>query len=260
MTANLGGARILVTRPAAQAEPLCRMIEQANGLAIRFPLLEIAAAEIDPHRLEHAFAADWWIFTSKNAVDFALQAFDGKMTGLCVTRIAAVGGGTAACLTEAGLSVDCVPASEFSSEGLLAEAAMHDVAGKRCLIVRGVGGREKLAQTLQQRGASVQYLEVYRRLPPPTDNGELKTLLRHGGLDALTITSEEALRNLTTLLHGESLELARKLPLVTVSERIRRAAEELRFEIVAISRQATDAAILETLKTLFNGENSGRSN
>ncbi len=37
----LHGAGVLVTRPQHQAGPLCRLIEQAGGDVIRFPVLEI---------------------------------------------------------------------------------------------------------------------------------------------------------------------------------------------------------------------------
>lgn len=260
MTNGLAGARVLVTRPAAQAENLCRLIEDSAGRAIRFPTLAIEAAPPEQAVLQTALAADWLIFTSKNAVDFALQAFGGKMSQLSLPAIAAVGGSTAAELRQAGLTVACVPAVEFNSEGLLAETLMQDVTGKTCIIVRGVGGREKLAETLRMRGAKVDYLEVYRRLLPVQDSGEIIEQLQQCQLDAVVVTSDEALQNLWTLLGQDAAAALRGLALVVVSERIRQTAERLKFERIAVSRQPTDAAILETLKTLFNGENSGRSN
>ena len=260
MTTDLQQAAILVTRPEAQADVLCRLIEMHGGQAIRFPTLSIETQPIDTDALQLALASDWLIFTSKNAVDFALQAFDGKMAQPHVPAIAAVGGATAECLRQAGLDVDCVPASEFNSEGLLAEPAMHAVADKRCIIVRGVGGREKLATSLRSRGATVSYLEVYRRSRPDIDNRALLQRLRQNQLAVTTITSEEALHNLLSMLDDFGVAALRTLPMVVVSDRIRQTAEALGFKTVAVSRQATDVAILETLKMLLSGENSGRSN
>ena len=62
------------------------------------------------------------------------------------------------------------------------------------------------------------------------------------------------------MLDAEVAVLLRSLPLVVVSDRIKKTAEQLGFKQIAVSRQPTDAAILEILTTLLNGENSGRSN
>lgn len=259
MTSGLRGATVLVTRPAAQADALCQLIAQADGRPLRFPTLEIQPAAVDDASIDQALAGDWLIFTSTNAVDFALKAFGGKMAGHMAVKLAAVGQATAAALRKAGLPVACVPETEFSSEGLLAQPAMRQVAGRRITIVRGLGGREKLEQSLRGRGAEVAYLEVYRRCRPVINNDELLQALHDQRLSAITITSGEALQNLLAMLDSAA-GLLRKLPLIVVSDRIKQLALELGFEQITVSLQPTDAAILETLTTLLNGENSGRSN
>jgi len=260
VTTSLNGARILVTRPAAQAENLCRLIEQRGGAALRFPTLEIVAATPDTQRLEAAATSDWLIFTSSNAVDFAIKAFGGKMQSLTRPCMAAVGQATANALAKAGWPVDCVPASEFNSEGLLAESALQAVAGKACVIVRGIGGREKLATTLGARGAKVGYLEVYERRRPTLDNSKLIHWLTEHQLDAVTLTSIEALQNLLATLNTAAIERLNQVPLAVISDRVAQMAEQLGFKRIAVSQQPSDAAILETLTTLLNGEYSGRSN
>ncbi|HET7688239.1 MAG TPA: hypothetical protein VFK46_06350, partial [Candidatus Macondimonas sp.] len=61
-SAPLAGLRILVTRPAHQAEGLCQRIAAAGGTPVRLPTLEIvpmtdtATAQM---ALEAALAADW---------------------------------------------------------------------------------------------------------------------------------------------------------------------------------------------------------
>ncbi len=260
MINRIDGARILVTRPRLQADALCHLIEQHGGEALRFPTLAIEAIKPSPAAIDMALASDWMIFTSTNAVDFALQAFDGKMKGRTMPALAAVGGSTANALRQAGWIVDCVPASDFSSEGLLAETGLQTVEGQSCTIVRGQGGREKIADTLRGRGARVGYLEVYRRYRPDSDNRSVVDSLSRRSLTVATVTSEEALSNLMAMLDGDSVALLRKVPLVVVSERIRQAAERLGFETIAVSRRPTDMAILETLTMLLSGENSGRSN
>jgi uroporphyrinogen-III synthase len=259
VTQGLQGLRILVTRPAAQAVKLCNLIEQQGGEAFRFPTLAIVGLQPEAAMLQAAIDSNWLIFTSTNAVDFAITAFGGKMPYL-KARIAAVGQSTADALRRSGLQVDCVPQTEFSTEGLLAEALFQDVSQQTCVIVRGVGGRERLAETLVERGANTVYLEVYKRCLPDADSTELTKCIAAGQLDAVTVTSAEALHNLLAMLDKEAGATLRNLPLVVVSDRIGQIAGQLGFRQVAVSRQPVDSAILETLTTLFNGENSGRSN
>lgn len=261
MIDGLDGMVVLVTRPADQAEPLCRLIVEAGGEAIRFPTLEIESLAVDANQLQQTLQSDWLIFTSTNAVDFAVKAFNGKMAGLQRLNLAAVGQSTAKALSAAGLKVACVPKAVFSSEGLLAEPAMQQVAGLAFTIVRGVGGREKIAQALLERGAQrVAYLEVYRRSRPEIDNSRLLDKLVGGSLSAVSITSGEALQNLLLMMDTASASLVKKLPLIVVSDRIKELAQQLGFAQILVSLQPTDAAILQTLTTLANGENSGRSN
>ncbi|MDD2738512.1 MAG: uroporphyrinogen-III synthase [Methylomonas lenta] len=254
MTTGLNGAWVLVTRPVAQAEKLCKLITQQNGQALHFPTLEIQPLKVDGELIEKALHCDWLIFTSTNAVDFALRALSGKMTRLHALKLAAVGKATANALQEVGLKVACVPETEFSSEGLLAESAMHRVSSQRVMIVRGLGGREKLAQTLRSRGADVDYLEVYRRNLPDVDSSLLIQHVQDGQLQASTVTSAEGLQNLLTMLDKETVVLLQKIPLVVVSDRLKQLAQQLGFAYVIVSKQPTDAAILETLTTLLSGE------
>src|SRR3989338_2621030 len=197
----LQGVRVLVTRPAAQAQSLAQRIEQAGGEAIRFPTLEIAAAR-DVATLERVLAGiahfDLAVFISPNAVAHGLAHL--KMHGGLPARltIAAIGRSTARALTEAGIvnpitpvdgsdpatapGVALPPPSLESSEALLARPELQQVAGKRVVIFRGEGGRALLGDTLRARGAQVEYAECYRRVRPNTDAAPLSARLRDNGI------------------------------------------------------------------------------
>lgn len=255
------GARILVTRPRHQAETLCRMIEEQGGIAIRFPTLEIqpiiqnAAAGSSPVEVAKYH---WLIFVSANAVNFALKFNNGKITNFTRPRIAAVGRATAQALLDQGLRVDLMPEQGYDSEALLASGALQNVAGKRFLLVRGRGGRETLADTLRQRNAQVDYLEVYQRTVPKADISELLGLLQQKQIFAVTITSSEALRNLMAMLDSQATLLC-SLPLVVVSDRIRQIAATMGFTEISVADSPADRNIIEKLMML-HGENSGRRN
>ena len=182
----LTGRTIVVTRPREQAGPLCEGIAAAGGTPIAFPLLEIAALPDDP-AFELAMAAldqaALAVFISPNAVTFGLAQSGSAQSGLAqagltpVRRqrdwpsnlpVAAVGQGTARTLREHGFAQVIVPDDGFDSEALLAcpELAAERLGGKTVLLFKGEGGRDLLASTLSDRGATVLPAPCYRRLPP----------------------------------------------------------------------------------------------
>jgi len=192
----LRGVTVLVTRPREQAAELVDRIEASGAVAVMFPVIEIVARD----RAEVAAGAasagdpDVTIFVSPNAVRYGLNYAGG--------RVAAIGPATAAAIETAGVAVDIVPERGFDSEHLLAEAALENVRGQRVRIVRGNGGREKIANTLRERGAVVDYLEVYARRPPAYTGDELDAIekrWRGGGIDVAIVMSVQSLKNLELL-------------------------------------------------------------
>lgn len=258
---SLHGAHVLVTRPQHQAAELCALIEQQQGVAVAFPTLEIVAAD-DPAAIRAALSDldrfQWLVFISANAVNFALQAIGGKIAQFSSTRIAAIGKATARALAAAGLAVDLMPEHGADSQALLATPPMQQVAGQRILIVRGEGGLETLAATLAERGAEVDYLNVYKRIAPQTDPTPVLDLLQRRRLDWMTATSGEALQNLLTLLGASGRAQALDVPLAVVSERLRQLAERNGFKRIFVTDSPSDTAILKTITTWTTGAESGR--
>ena len=247
---SLHGKRILVTRPAEQAGELARMIAARGGQALLFPLLEIGATD-DPLPLLRAIAAlddyDVAIFISPNAVAYSLPEILAARRWPVGLQAAAIGPSTARELAAQGIAEVICPGYRFDSEALLElpEFAADALAGRKVLILRGDGGRELLAQTLRQRGAQVDAVSCYRR-SPPSDGAPLVSLLRNSGIDALTISSSEGLRNLLALLDTEAFALLRRLPLFVPHQRIAQGAAELGLPHVVLSAPA-DVGIVESL-------------
>jgi uroporphyrinogen-III synthase len=240
------GAGVLITRPAAQAEGLCRAIENAGGRAIRFPTLEIldpaepAAAEA---LLREAAGFDLLVFVSANAVE---RAAPFLLPGL-QTPIAAVGDATARALRMRGLEPTLVPADRANSEGLLVLPALQQVAGWRVLIVRGEGGRTLLAETLTERGAVVAHAVVYRRAIPAVDPAPL-LVDWEGQVHAIVATSNDGLDNLLALLGPEGKRKALPTPVIVVSERMAERARRHGFTRVLVAAGAGDDALVCALR------------
>ncbi len=242
---ELDGIGVLITRPAHQAEPLCQRIHDAGGRAVRFPLLRISDTSDAPQVVEllrHPALYDLAIFISPNAVEYGLPALQRYAGPAANTLIAAVGRGTARELqNRLGRAPDLLPAQRFDSEGLLALPALQAVSGKRILILRGNGGRELLGETLRERGATVDYAEVYRRDPPLAEDAATDWLEMS---DLITVTSGEALHNLWEFAAAAQRPVLLNKPLITVSERVAQQAGELGFTHVMVADGADDDAIL----------------
>jgi uroporphyrinogen-III synthase len=257
---DLLGVRVLVTRPAHQAETLAQKIEAAGGEAVRLPTIEIAApasttalhAALD--RLpEFTFA----IFISPNAVRQFLplvRARGGVPPGL---RLAAVGQGTLHALNEQGFDKVLAPQERFDSEALLELLPSAIVSGKDILIVRGEGGHKLLGESLNARGARVTYAECYRRMLPRNPDAAILARLRRGEIDILILTSIEGARNLCTLVGESGRARLLSTPVVVVSERLAQTCRELGFHAeLCVAAQASDTAILTTVHAWRARQNS----
>lgn len=256
---ELHGKQVLVTRPRHQSETLCRLITEASGVAISLPTLAIVAVDDVSSvkaQLLHLDRYHWIFFMSANAVTMHMNYLDnGRMPTLKSVHFAAIGAATAKAMKSSGLPVDLMPEEGFSSQALLALAPLQaaNITNQACLIVRGEGGHEELANTLLARGAQVEYLNVYKRVLPEVDCTQLMQLLQHNCLHAITITSAEALRNLLTLLCSDYHQKLFRIPMIVVSERIKQIAKELGCEHIIIAVSPSDTAIFQAVKKVING-------
>jgi uroporphyrinogen-III synthase len=248
----LAGVRVLVTRPAHQAQTLAALIEHAGGTAIRFPTLAIVPAR-DPGNLRALFSRlaefDLAIFISPNAVEQAMALLQHeRLPWPNSLRLAGIGAGTAQALARFHLAPALVP-ERYDSEALLAHPELAQVAGRRVLILRGEGGRERLASALTERGAAVHYAECYRRVRPAVDTAPLRALVARGDVDIISVTSIDGLHNLCEMAGDERGRLLRT-PIVVLSESQAAAGRALGFETEpVIAAAASDAAILNAIKT-----------
>ncbi|MGW8228649.1 MAG: uroporphyrinogen-III synthase [Gammaproteobacteria bacterium] len=222
MPDELTGLRVLVTRPAQQAGPLMAQLEAAGAKPWLFPLLDIVpirSAELERH-ISQLEQYDLAIFISPNAVHYGVEAVTARQSWPTSLTLATVGTGSAHELELRLRRIpDIIPASGNDSEALLAESAMQAVAGKRILIFRGRGGREQLANTLRARGAKVDYAEVYERRRPNVDTGPLNETIRSNRIDAVVITSSEALDILLAMVDPASLNALYQIHMLVIHPR-----------------------------------------
>lgn len=244
---------MLVTRPAAQAGALMARLSSLGAHAIALPTLEIQALAATPaleRTLRAAAEADWLVFVSANAV----RCLQAQLTALGLEwpagKLAAVGPATAAALDAAGHPADLLPAGGFDSEALLAAAELTAPLSARVAIVRGVGGRELLAQELARRGARVMLVELYRRVRPQADARPILQAWRGHRRRASVVTSREGLSNLMAMAGADVAPLF-AAPLVCPSARVAEAARDAGFQRVVVTAEPGDGAVATALIGLF---------
>ncbi len=258
MTQFLSGRTVLITRPAHQTAALAQKVAAAGGTAFVFPALGIEPVAAD--RLAEAFAylatADIAIFVSPNAAQFGMVAIRARGGLPHTLQIFAVGPGTARALAERGVEGVVTPDGQ-DSEALLALPQLQAVAGRRVMIVRGVGGRALMADTLRERGAQVQFMECYQRTCPHTDPAPLLARWQADGIDAVTIASAETLRNLALLLGEPGAHLLATTPLFAPHEKIAEAARDFGIAHV-IATAGGDAGLLDGLVNWFKNKTGAK--
>jgi uroporphyrinogen-III synthase len=252
----LGGAGILITRPARQAAGLARRIDALGGRPIVFPAIVILPPE-DPHALARAHAAlpgyDFAVFVSANAVEYGAPDPRRWPAGLVAL---APGSGTAEALADVGIENVRVPATTFDSDGLLALPELAHAAGRRVLIFRGDGGREQLGDALRARGAQVDYVACYRRAKPQSGAAGLAEAFAGRRIDAVTVTSSEGLDNLWALLDDATRALWRAGPTFVPHPRIAEHARALGLQ--AVETAGGDAGLIAGLLQWFAAHPPGK--
>lgn len=262
MSAPLAGLAVLVTRPREHAQALVRRLTGLGAEVAQVPAIEIEPVEPGPDLAEglgQAAAADWLVFVSRPAVRYGLARL--REAGLALPQgagLITVGPGSAAELEAAGLQATLHPRAGFNSEALLAMPALQRLSGQEVVIVRGVGGRELLGQTLALRGARVRYLEVYRRRAPDAATAAPLRQWQRRPRRLAIVTSQEGLANLVGLTDAADRAALLAADLVTVSERVVQAARTQGFQgRVVVALRPDDDGLTEAVLSVQEQDNHG---
>lgn len=162
----LAGKRVLITRPAGQADDFAERLREAGAEPILAPTIAIfppddvrAAADA----AERAGEYGWIVFTSRNGVDALFERLGERRLDartLARVRIAAIGPKTAGALAAHGIRVDLMPA-QFVNEAVAAALLARTTPGERILIYRAQDARDVLPDTLREHGRIVDDVAAY---------------------------------------------------------------------------------------------------
>jgi uroporphyrinogen-III synthase len=240
----------IVTRPAAQASAWVAALHSLGQAAVALPLIDIAPPT-DPAPVQAAWlqlpVQALVMFVSANAVQHFFALAPAGMGWPAGVRAGCTGPGTAAALLAAGVPAAAVvqpaPGAGLDSEGLWAQLEAEPWAGRRVLVVRGEEGRDWLAETLGERGASVAFVAAYRRCPPLLDDAG-RTLLTQAQAEPAAhgwiFSSSEAVAHLRVLAPAADWQASRAL---ASHPRIAQAAREAGFGTIELLPAPTPEAV-----------------
>ncbi|MDA0687636.1 MAG: uroporphyrinogen-III synthase [Proteobacteria bacterium] len=254
----LAGLSVLVTRPIHQQSSLLESIEMDGARTVSLPVMRIdpvrSARAVQKARslVQNLDQFQWLIFISTNAASLGADLIEDFWPQFPAgVKVAAIGRSTAAVLIDRLYLPIVTPLQGWDSEKLLSLPEFQDLEGSRIAIFRGVGGRELLASTLEERGAQVQYVELYKRAPVRYSVAEINARLKAGAVNAVVVHSGESLALLVELLQrSNKLEHYQALPLVVPSNRVATEARALGFEQVYDAQGADDSSIKSALREI----------
>lgn len=253
------GPRVLVTRPAGQADRLIEGVARLGCRPIALPCLSIEPLPTPAAAPPERGVA---IFTSRNAVDQALDHDRWPWSGV---QALAIGPATAAALSRTGRDAALTPQAPFDSEALLAQlgqptlpAELRSALAHGVTIVTGQGGRQALAEQLRRHGHAVRRRELYRRRRAPVSRSVLDAALAPMP-DVVSSTSDESLDALLEIVSSGSdgaqrARALQRLPLVVNGDRCAEHAKRRGFvgELL-IARPAGDGGQLAALARWLSG-------
>jgi uroporphyrinogen-III synthase len=237
------GVRVIVSRPGVQGEQLARKLTDA-GVDIdarHGPTLAIKTLSLIPPVSHY----DYMIFISPSAVEASVLQDPGFARH--AETILAVGTGTGRTLHDAGIKKVLVPET-FNSEGLLAMPELQQVKNLRILVVKGVGGRPVLRETLVQRGARVDSLDVYQRQPVQVAAETWRWFWAEPGKRVLTCASIETLEAFDKQRQADNLPA--DVTICVASDRIAEACRRLGYTSIINAGGAANDYFVTTLKQM----------
>lgn len=253
---TLAGVCVWITRPQAQAESLSLALTTLGADVVVAPTLQIIAPEdrtVAIAALQQLENSPIAVFVSRNAVDWSQQLLAGRQLPevLRNSQVFAVGPATGQALQNAGVVSVTIPDEGADSEALLALPALqHEmVREKQVAIVRGKGGRELLADTLQKRAAKPFFVEVYQRVLHAGTAARIPLLWQTQPPAAIVVSSAMGLQALLQMTPAQYQPLLFDCKLLALGQHLPAQADALGFgNCLPVSASGGDNAVISALQ------------
>ena len=246
------GWRLLLTRPAEESKAVADVLAEQGVFSSSLPLLEIEPLPVSEESRSIIYNLATYcavIVVSKPAARLGLERVDEVWPQPPMQKWFTVGAATAQILDDYGLRV-FFPEHGDDSEALLELAQLEQaISGydPKVLIMRGEDGRELLAERLRERGATVDYLPLYRRNLPLYPASTLVHRVAAERLNGLVVSSGQGFEHLREMA-GDAWPVLSQLPLFVPSPRVAELARAAGASTVVDCRGASASALLAALR------------
>ncbi len=193
----LFGQRIVVTRTREQASQLSKQLHDLGAEVLEIPTIKIVppSEELRQYLIDALLelnSYNWLVFTSPNGVTAFFDLFFKRFQDLRDiggARIAAIGPATAAKLKELHLLVDLMPDEALASKIATAFDKFETVENLKICLLRAEVANPDLPKALEELGAIVDDVPVYKTVPETEDLNGAAAKLAEDGADWITFTS-----------------------------------------------------------------------
>lgn len=253
------GVRVLVARPHEQGASLSAHLKQLGAEVIQFPTITVEPSP-SSQPLKNCFLnLDQYshvIAISVHAVQYGLDWIDQYWPQLPLKiKWYGVGAKTAQALKNADIPA-ISSKTGFDSESLLNLPELTDLEHQKVLIMRGVGGRELIKEQLEQRGAIVDYADLYQRTCPSYTVSEINDALIKFSPDILIALSGETLHNLVKISQNKDIAIDHqhaitKKAVLVPSQRVADQARSLGFKEVWVPQELNEQALVDCIESNY---------
>ena len=199
----LFGQRVVVTRTREQASQLAKQLSDLGAEVLEIPTIKIVPPSEDRRQdlidaLLELNSYDWLVFTSPNGVTAFFDLFFKRfhdLRDIGGARLAAIGPATAAKLKELHLQVDLMPEEAIGSKIASAFEKFESIENLKICLPRAEVANSDLPKALEELGAIVDDVPVYKTIPETEDLNGAAAKLLESGADWITFTSSSTVEH-----------------------------------------------------------------
>jgi len=257
----LFGQRIVVTRTREQASQLAQQLGELGAEVLEIPTIKIGPPDNKQHIVDALLelnSYNWLVFTSPNGVTAFFDLFFKRFQDLRDiggVRIAAIGPATAAKLKELHLQVDVTPDESLASKIAGAINKYESVENLKICLLRAEVANPDLPKALEELGAIVDDIAVYKTTPETQDLTGAAAKLQEGGADWITFTSASTVEHFHARFDLPGLlKQFPKTKLASIGPETSKAIRALGLEPALEAKQHTIEGLVGTLLRAEAGE------